>query len=716
PGPACYGAGGTLTITDANLLLGRLDPARFGIPIDRSAAERAATEVLAAVNAAGANITLDAMLEGFIDIADERMADAIRKVSVREGYDPADCVLVAFGGAGPQHAIGVARRLGVTQVLVPPDAGLLSARGLAKARPEAVAETAAHQHPRPLLDLLPSVVRDLEASARQSARDITTEETAEIDITRRLIDVRYTGQNEAITLEYTEPNRIRDDFERAHRAMYGHAAPNRSIEATAIRVFAAERRPAASHETAPPAPAQAAVKHASLRARFAGEWCEVAAFSRDGLSAGEPVKGPALIFERHSATVLDAGWSAQLDPTGAIILSAEETAPDRAIERPRAIRMELFTNRLAAIAREMGETLQRTSISINVKERLDFSCAILNARGELVVNAPHMPVHLGAMGLCVRALMNSIEMGPGDVVLTNHPAFGGSHLPDLTVVTPVFDDAGHRIGFTASRTHHAEIGGILPGSMPARSHTLDEEGVVIPPLHLIRAGAGRWDAVERILAAGRYPSRAVNENIADLNAAVAANKRGADALAALWNEYGSADAESFMESLMQRSEDCVRAALRDFGDRTCEAEERLDDGDPIRVKIAVRDGAATVDFTGAAPVHAGNLNGPLGVVRAATLYVLRLLITEPLPLNEGMLRAVDLRVPEGILNPPFEGDPADMPAVASGNVETSQRVVDTLLKALQLAACSQGTMNNVTFGNERYGVYETICGGSGAGP
>lgn len=361
----------------------------------------------------------------------------------------------------------------------------------------------------------------------------------------------------------------------------------------------------------------------------------------------------------------------------------------------------------------MGEMLRRTAVSTNVKERLDFSCALLDAAGELVVNAPHIPVHLGALGLCVRRLRESIEMEAGDVIVTNHPAFGGSHLPDVTVVTPVYQN-DILLGYVASRAHHAEIGGIRPGSMPPGARRLVEEGVVLPPFHLARKGVLDWEGLRRTLLDAPYPTRAVEENLADLRAAVAANHRGAEALRGLAREHGRESVAFYMAALKERAEERLRAALARLPEGRVAATERLDDGSPITVAIEVSRSGAVIDFAGSSGVHPGNLNAPPAVVRSAVLYVLRLLIAEPLPLNEGILRPVEIRVPPGMLNPPFPDDPAEAPAVVGGNVETSQRVVDTLMKALGLAACSQGTMNNVLFGNARFGYYETVCGGSGA--
>ncbi|HEX5716494.1 MAG TPA: hydantoinase B/oxoprolinase family protein [Thermoanaerobaculia bacterium] len=383
--------------------------------------------------------------------------------------------------------------------------------------------------------------------------------------------------------------------------------------------------------------------------------------------------------------------------------------------RPEVVQLELFTHRFAAVARQMGERLRRTAVSTNVKERLDFSCALLDADGELVVNAPHIPVHLGALGLCVRRLREVIAMEPGDVVVTNHPGFGGSHLPDVTVVTPVFE-GDHLLGFVASRAHHAEIGGIRPGSMPPGATRLMEEGVVIPPMYLVRTGEPRWEEMRRVLLDAPHPTRAVEENLADLRAAVAASHRGAEALLALAREHGRETVAHYMDALKVRAEARLREALSRLPASSYEAVENLDDGSPIQVAIRISAEGAVVDFTGSAGIHPGNLNAPPAVIRSAVLYVLRLLIAEPLPLNEGILRPVEIRIPPGMLNPPFPDDPAEAPAVVGGNVETSQRVVDTLLKALGLAACSQGTMNNLLFGNARFGYYETVCGGAGAGP
>lgn len=386
----------------------------------------------------------------------------------------------------------------------------------------------------------------------------------------------------------------------------------------------------------------------------------------------------------------------------------EMTAPD-------VIQLELFTNRFRAIAREMGEMLQRTAMSTNVKERLDFSCALLDTDGELVVNAPHIPVHLGALGLCVRQVRAAVRIAEGDVIVTNHPGFGGAHLPDISVITPVYVD--HQLlGYVASRAHHAEIGGTRPGSMPPDARHLVEEGTVLPPTHLYRGWKPDWETVRDLFTRGPYPTRALEENLADLHAAVAANRRGESALQQLARQHGIATVRHFMRGLKALAEMRIRAALAAIPDGEYVAEEFLDDGSPLRVRIRVQGDQARFDFSGTAPVHPGNLNATPAIVHSVIIYVLRLLVDTPLPLNEGLMGAVEIVLPRCLLNPDFHQPPERAPAVVGGNVETSQRLVDTLLKALGRVACSQGTMNNLLFGTDAFGYYETVCGGSGAGP
>jgi 5-oxoprolinase (ATP-hydrolysing) len=441
----------------------------------------------------------------------------------------------------------------------------------------------------------------------------------------------------------------------------------------------------------------------------------VPAYERAALRPGEAVQGPALVFDSYSAYVVEPAWKARIDGAGALMLRRAASARGKRDRRqPEVVREELFTNRFLSIARQMGRMLERTALSTNVKERLDFSCALLDSDGELVVHAPHMPVHLGSLGLCVRAVRDAVTMAPGDVVITNHPACGGSHIPDVTVVSPVHH-GDLLLGYVASRAHHAELGGTRPGSMPPLAKSLAEEGVVIAPFHLITAGRAHYERLEQMLREAPHPSRAIVDNLADLRAAVAANLHGAASLRSLADAHGPAEIALQMAALKARAEQGARAALSKLPDGRHEAEERLDDGAPIRVSIEVSGDRAVIDFSGTADRHPGNLNATPAVVRSAVIYVLRAMIGESLPLNEGIMRAVDVRIPPGILNPSFPDDPRQAPAVGGGNVETSQRIVDVLFKALGAVACSQGTMNNTLFGTETFSYYETVCGGSGAG-
>ncbi len=714
PGPACYGAGGPLTLTDVNLLLGRLDPERFEIPIVPEAASRALAPIVASVGAESET----SLLEGFLAIANERMAEAIRQVSVRRGYDPAGHALVAFGGAGGQHACAVASLLGIDTILVPADAGLLSAFGLQ----EAAVERFRERHLlAPLAGVRATLAASMEQLVRETLRDLEDDGVRREDavVRRRIVDLRLAGQESSLSVEWdATPGALERAFSERYAAVYGHAPEQRPLEVVALRAVAS--RAAGSAAAAPP-PAEWSDAHpaGSRRVFLENELRDVPVYARETLAAGSRLASPCLVFDRHGATLVERAFRGEIDGAGGLVLRRGPLAsPSRPSSGVPAVRLELFTNRLRAIAAEMGERLERTAVSTNVKERLDFSCGILDEDGGLVVNAPHIPVHLGALSLCVRRLAETIEMAPGDVVVTNHPAFGGSHLPDVTVVSPVHTEetAPRLLGYVASRAHHAELGGSRPGSMPPSATRLIEEGVVLPPLHLVRRGEALWDGMRARLGAPPFPSRAIEDNLADLRAAVAANHAGAEALRALAAAEGRDAVARYMRALQDLSARKLAEAIAALPSGAREAEERLDDGSALRARIEIAGSRAVIDFAGSAPQHPGNLNATPAVVRSAVLYVLRLLVREPLPLNEGLLRGVEIRIPPGMLNPRFPEDPAECPAVVGGNVETSQRLVDTLLKALGLAACSQGTMNNVVFGDARRSYYETVCGGSGATP
>ncbi len=696
PGPACYGGEGPLTLTDVNLLLGRADPDRFGVPLHLEAAEAALEREVVASGRTRAEL-----LEGFVALADERMAEAIRMVTTRRGEDPADHVLVAFGGAGGQHACGVAARLGMKRVLIPADAGLLSAVGLHVAAQERSVESAILE-PLHAVDLKSTVDR-LGADAIESARaaGVTAPVVRRIQIRARLL-----GQDTTIDLDYettleVQSSVVERDFQSSYRRLYGHPPPPRPIEIAGVRMFAGD----AAGNPLPDADESEARRVDRTKGSFAVD--------REALPVETDLHGPLLVADATSTIVVPEGWSARADEFGGLMLDRRGSEPTGITG---AASSEIMACRLESIAREMGETLRRTALSVNVKERLDYSCGIVDAAGRLVVNAPHMPVHLGAMGDCVRAVTSRLDLGPGDVALVNHPGFGGSHLPDLTVVSPVFAGSGDCIGHVVNRAHHAEIGGTRPGSMPPDATRLVEEGVVIPPMKIVTAGVPAFEVFEEMLRRAPHPSRAVADNLADLAAQLASNELGVRRLATLWREVGPTDFDRDLEGLRRRCGAAIGRLIdaRPGFDRS--VEERLDDGTPIRLRVSVEHGRMSIDFTGSGDVHPRNLNAPFAVIRAATLYVLRVVAAEAIPLNEGALERVDLICPNGFLDPPFEGHAESDPAVAIGNTETSQRVVDALLRCFGVVAGSQGTMNNLLLGNDRFGYYETICGGTGAGP
>jgi 5-oxoprolinase (ATP-hydrolysing) len=723
PGPACYGVGGALTITDVNLLLGRLSDEQFEIPISREHTDRALQRLLRRITEHTATTPqAEEILFGFLEIANQRMAAAIEQVSLRQGIDVRDYALVAFGGAGGQHACALAERLGMNTIIMPADASLLSAAGLMSASIERFAQKQILQTLDCSAGELVELIHTLARQALESVQDEGVERAA-IEIRRVIFDVRLAGQDSTLQIE-TGANDgddiaalLRERFSARYLQIYGQAPPldRKPIEVESLRVVASARSESPG-EVLPTPIAVRVTGQANKRMFAAGSWREVAVFDRKQLHPGATFDGPALVAERRSTYVIERGWTATIDAHGAIVARRNAHAADASSLQPELVRRELFSHRFMAIAAEMGQMLQRTALSTNVKERLDFSCTILDAQGVLIANAPHLPVHLGAMGVCVRAVRDAIEMQPRDVVITNHPAFGGSHLPDITIITPVFDEDANLIGYVANRAHHAEIGGTRPGSMPPAATSLAEEGVAILPTYLARRGQPQWATIEKILREAPFPTRALTDNLADLHAQLAANHRGATALQSLARQHGPAEVARQMSALTDRAASLACAALDRLPAQALEATEHLDDGSPLRVRIDLARRPALIDFTGTSPQHPGNLNATPAIVRSAIIYVLRLLVGESLPLNEGLMRAVDVRIPKGsILDPVFDvRDPARCPAVVGGNVETSQRLVDTLLKALGLAACSQGTMNNVLFGNDHFGYYETVCGGSGA--
>jgi 5-oxoprolinase (ATP-hydrolysing) len=718
PGPACYGAGGPLTITDINLLAGRLDPSNFHFPVDADAAKEAFHELFIKVRAKDKSTAGTEILQGFLDIANEKMAQAIRTISTSKGIDPADYTLVVFGGAGGQHATSIASILGISRIIMPPDAGLLSAYGLRQAQIEKIEILQCLKPVSEINDDLPGLFKKIQ----QSASDKLEEEGVPADqqiIKNQTLFLRLAGQESTIEIPWEPGAHLSELFRNHYQSEFGHEAPDREIEVESIRIILSEKIkpiPVSAFNNTGKSPGFTKIRSIEYRDRR----LEMPVFHREKLEPGQIITSPALILDPYSTLFVEPGWNLHVRSDMTIELKANFKS-ENLISGKHAgnaasdvINLQLYTNRFTSIAEEMGEMLRRTALSVNVKERLDYSCALLDPKGYLVVNAPHIPVHLGAMGLCVRTLMEHIDISDGDVIITNHPGFGGSHLPDITLITPVFHD-GELKAFVANRAHHAEIGGKTPGSMPPDARSLEEEGVVIPPTHLFRKGKENWKGLRNLLEHSAWPSRMVDENIADIQAAVAANHKGVNAFLKLIEQHGDDEVQRYMNMLTSYASNRMRSTLLKIPDGDYSSAEKMDDGSVLKVNCIVRKNYITFDFTGTGGVHPGNLNANPSIVNSVIIYLLRLMIDETLPLNDGLFEPVDIILPESMLNPGFPDSPAHCPAVVGGNIETSQRLTDTLLKAFAMASCSQGTMNNVLFGNESFGYYETVAGGTGAG-
>jgi 5-oxoprolinase (ATP-hydrolysing) len=734
PGPASYGRGGPLTVTDVNLYLRRILPSSFPFPLDRQAVE-ARLEALCdeiAASPLGRRYSPVEMAEGFRQIANANMVRAIRKISVLKGYDPADYTLVTFGGAGAQHACEIARALSIRRILIHPFAGVLSAYGIGLADVRRFREHAVFSpcSPETLTDLEHLFIQ-MEADARSEVRREGIEER-DIAPAVRSLDMRYMGLETVINVVADGDYAAR--YELLHRQLYGYAHQGRGIEVVAARVEIVGRTPDPIETTVTPVPRTPAPLHA-VEAWFGGRPLRAGVFLREALRPGDIILGPAIVCDQTSTVNIDPGFSASMTERGELLLVVETAdvddfqGPEHLTKDspPDPVRLEIFNSQFASIAEQMGITLQQTSVSTNVKERLDFSCAIFDPEGGLVVNAPHIPVHLGAMSETVRRILaDNPDMAPGDVFVTNDPYRGGSHLPDVTVVTPAYrESTGELLFFAASRAHHAEIGGTVPGSMPPFSRNLGEEGVLIRNFKLVDHGQTREEDLRRLLLSGPYPSRAVHDNLFDIAAQVAANNCGIRQLRQLVRRYSLHVVQAYMRHIQHAAEEKMRLVLRAMPDGEYSFTDHLDSGAVISATVRIAGDSATVDFTGTSvplgPIADGgtgpagcNLNANRAIATAAILYVFRCLINEEIPLNSGVLNPVSIMLPECLLNPPERDDPADCAAVVGGNVETSQRVVDVLLGALRMAAASQGTMNNLTFGDDTFGYYETICGGSGA--
>ncbi|PTM14964.1 MAG: 5-oxoprolinase [Bacteroidetes bacterium] len=704
PGPACYGAGGPLTITDVNLLLGKLAADAISVPLSLPAAQAALQQVQHDLLArTGTTYSDTELLRGFEQIANEKMADAIRRISVRQGFDPRDYALLAFGGAGGMHACAIAELLGINQVILPRDAGLLSAYGMGQAPLEKLAE---QQVLRPLSDpalSVPELVATLFGQAQAQLRQAGPEAVA-AHPARVLLYLRFRGQDTPLELRYQPGMDPTQAFLAAYAAQFGYLPEQTVIELESVKVFATT----AADDPArifPPAPQALALPGHTIRL-----WEE--------LPEGFAARGPLVLAGQQATAYLPPAWQLAIWANGHAVLTHTPAATRATGESwGEAIALELFTNRFQAVAQEMGTQLQRTAFSVNVKERLDFSCALLDPQANLLVNAPHIPVHLGSLGVCARLCLEKLPLEPGDVLLVNHPKYGGSHLPDITLLQGVFLADGSCVGYVINRAHHAEIGGKRPGSMPPDATCLAEEGVVFAPQLLVRRGVPQWESVTRQLTAAPYPTRALAENLADLRAGLAALHTGEKALRALVDQYGQERVLYYMEALQKSAHQNLLQQLQPFANRPLLARESLDDGHEIVVSILFDGQQLALDFAGTSPVHPANFNANVSIVYSALIYVLRLICADDIPLNEGLLRGVRLALPPNtFLHPDFVDEPARCPAVVGGNTEVSQRLVDTLLKAFGLAAASQGTMNNFLFGNATFGYYETIGGGAGAGP
>jgi 5-oxoprolinase (ATP-hydrolysing) len=722
PGPAGYRRGGPLTVTDANIMLGKLQPdlfpAVFGPGQDErldADAVRGKFERLAGEIADGRSP--EAAAEGFITVAVENMANAIKKISVQRGYDVTEYLLNCFGGAGGQHACLVADALGMEAVLIHPFSGLLSAYGIGLASVFASRQQAALL---PLSETSVAAVGDLvEALRRDVFTELEGQGVAAADISwRPVLHIRYDGTDTALPVDFTagEIDQAQADFEATHKAQFGFVYGDKPMVIEAIGVEGIDRSDKGRDERARPLSSGVPKASETRRLFCDGAWRDAGIFQRAALDPGHKVSGPALIVEAHQTIVVEAGWQAEITARDHVLMRRIERKRRLAALGTQAdpVMLEVFNNLFMSIAEQMGVTLQNTAYSVNIKERLDFSCAVFDRSGALVANAPHMPVHLGSMDRSVETIirLNRGKIRPGDVFALNAPYNGGTHLPDITVVTPVFDDAGKDILFyVASRGHHADVGGTAPGSMTPLATTVDEEGVLFDNFHLVEGGHFREAELRRLLSDHPYPARNPQQNIADLKAQIAANEKGVAELRKMVGHFGLDVVEAYMGHVQDNATESVRRILDRLPDSSG-CEYPTDTGQIIKVKITVdrERREATVDFTGTSPVMKNNFNAPEPVARAAVLYAFRVMVEDQIPMNAGCLRPINIVIPDGCML-----KPAYPAAVVAGNVETSQHVTNALFTAMGALANAQGTMNNLTFGNDRYQYYETICSGSPAG-
>ncbi|MCP4698479.1 MAG: 5-oxoprolinase [Gammaproteobacteria bacterium] len=718
PGPACYRRDGPLTVTDCNVMLGKLDPESFpkvfgpngNAPLDAEQVQRK-FHVLAEkiTRATGRTHTAIQAAEGFLKIAVANMANAIKRVSVQSGYDVTEYVLACFGGAGGQHACQVADALGMKKILIHPCAGVLSAYGMGLADIRCLRERSIES----MLDkgLLPQLEAELKLLAKDACAELLCQgvEAGDISLSHK-VHIRYEGTDTALPVFFSTLKEMIAAFEAAHRQRYGFILSDKNYMVEAVSTEAVGKRFLSSAS----AIGADTEKFLSSASNVSAERCP-----------GERVDGPAIIVEPTGTNVIDAGWQAEVTPRNELLLTRITPLPSRQVRAGAAadpVMLEIFNNLFMSAAEQMGATLANTASSVNIKERLDFSCALFDCQGRLIANAPHVPVHLGSMGDSVQAVIREQKksMRPGDVYVLNNPYRGGTHLPDVTAVTPVFAKSDPKAGaetilfYVASRGHHADIGGVSPGSMPPHSRHIEEEGILIDIFKLVDRGRFRETEMLQLLKGEKqktknYPARNPEQNLADLRAQIAANAKGVQEVHKMIGHFGLETVNAYMQHVQDNAELLVRRVLDVL--KPGKFSYAMDDGSEIKVRISIDKAGACIDFSGTSPQQATNFNAPSAVCKAAALYVFRTLVDDDIPLNAGCLKPLRIIIPQGcLLNPVY---PA---AVAAGNVETSQYITDALYGALGVMAASQGTMNNFTFGNDRYQYYETICGGSGAGP
>ncbi|MCW8086954.1 hydantoinase B/oxoprolinase family protein [Sabulicella glaciei] len=720
PGPACYRRGGPLTVTDANVMLGKIQPAHFPAifgpdgnePLDAGVVREKFAEL-----AKQAGRSAEEVAEGFIRIAVANMAHAIKQISLQRGYDATKYALTSFGGAGGQHACLVADELGMETVFLHPFAGVLSAYGMGLADQSVIREAAVEQ---PLAPEAMAGLGERLAALEAEGRAELARQGAEPEALRaeHRLHLRYAGTDAFLPVSMGDHATVLAAFTEAHRARFGFATPERPvIVEAALAEVTMPGEAVREAPLAPRAPGEAMPELDRVRLFAAGAWHEAPVLDREALRAGDRIPGPALVREAIATIVVEPGWTGEVTAQNHVVLrrtEARAAARTEATGEPDPVMLELFNALFMSIAEQTGVVLQNTSLSVNIKERLDFSCAIFDAEGNLVANAPHVPVHLGAMGESVKTVIRSrgATLRPGDVVALNNPYNGGTHLPDITAITPVFDEAGREIlFFVGSRGHHADVGGLTPGSTPPGSATLEEEGVVIDDFPLVEAGRFREAEFRALLSGARYPARSPDVNVADIKAQIAANETGVQELRRAVREFGLDTVRAYMRHVMDNAEESVRVVLDTLKDGRFET--RTDDGTPLVVSVRVDRARreAVIDFSGTGPQRPDNFNAPAAVCRAVVLYCFRALVGQDIPLNDGCLKPLRIVVPPASFLSPEPGR-----AVVAGNTEVSQMTCNALLAALDACASAQATMNNVLFGDAEYQYYETVCGGVGAGP